>query len=532
MSQNINNITANPRGSNIDEIQISKIRNLKINEDIEFEDALVLTGFGKYNYRLLILSIYSLLAAIAEVFSVGIIVASSQCDLELGVFEKGIIGSVPILGVIASAHFWGYLADTRGRLYTLHITIIGTAVFAFLCSFANHWIFLMVAKLFSAIFACGTNAVIFSLLGESTLQTHRARFLLYATTGIMSSQAIICAVAYPTLQLSFAFYIPFLDFLYRPWRLLNQVIALLSILNYFLLKCYILESPKFYVSKGDHDKGLEILKQMFAVNSGRNKDEFSVKQVVLNEDENKTESSNFFQSVWNQTTPLFNKKHLKNTLLIFGISVPTYCICPPFSVWMPYIFNNYKNLGEPGMSFCDMFNVQTYSGNETTVTEADLVCDDTIVPFTFAAITGFACTITVVSIISVFIVKYIGKKWTYIGFHLLATTLAAIIDFVPIEWGVVAFVGMMCNVVCMGITTSYAVELFPTYMRAMVVGLSMMFGRGISFIFFNIIGGQLMNNCSNFFLYLAVFLFAGASLGLFLPSDKKTTEKESDDVSS
>ncbi|XP_047986659.1 solute carrier family 22 member 13-like [Leguminivora glycinivorella] len=196
---------------------------------------------------------------------------------------------------------------------------------------------------------------------------------------------------------------------------------------------------------------------------------------------------------------------------------------------MPYIFNNYKNLGEPGMSFCEMFHVQTNSG--TTFNEADLVCDDTIVPFTFAAITGFACTITVVSIISVVIVKYIGKKWTYISFHLLTTTMAAIINFVPIDWGLVAFVGMMSNVVCMGITTSYAVELFPTYMRAMVVGLSMMFGRGVSFIFFNIIGEQLMNNCSNFLLCLSVFLFAGACLGLFLPKDHNASKKESDNSS-
>ncbi|XP_047990739.1 uncharacterized protein LOC125229841 [Leguminivora glycinivorella] len=100
---------------------------------VVFEDALVLVSENTTKYRVLILSVYSLIAAIAEVFSGGIIVAASQCDLGLGVIEKGIIGSVPVLGVIISAHFWGYLTDTRGRLYTLHITILGTAAFAFLC---------------------------------------------------------------------------------------------------------------------------------------------------------------------------------------------------------------------------------------------------------------------------------------------------------------------------------------------------------------------------------------------------------------
>ncbi|XP_047990329.1 synaptic vesicle glycoprotein 2A-like [Leguminivora glycinivorella] len=525
MSQNTSNNMSNLACvNNKTEVSMEK------EEYVVFEDALVLTGFGKYNYRVLILSVYSLIAAIAEVFSGGIIVAASQCDLALGVFEKGIIGSVPVLGVIISAHFWGYLADTRGRLYTLHITILGTAAFAFLCSFANHWIFLTITKFISAIFGCGTYAVIYTLLGESTLQTHRARFLLYATTGIMVAQAVICGIAYPTLLLRFSYYVPYLNIFFRPWRLFNQIIAFLSLLNYILFKCYILESPKFYFSKGEHDKGLEVLKKIFAVNNGRNMDEFNVKRIVLNEDENKTKSSNFFQSVWNQTIPLFHRKYIKKTVLIFAVSVPCYCIGPPFSVWMPLVFNTYKTLGTSDMRFCDIFQVQDVQTNpeNNTFTDMSPVCDDTIVPFTFIAISSYALIMTAISIIAVIIVKYFGKKFMYIGIHLLGSTLAFIINVVPIDWSIGAFLGMMCNVVCMGVCTSYAVELFPTYMRAMAVGLSMMFARAVSFIFFNIIGVQLLNNCTNFLIFLGVFLLAGAALGLFLPSDRKPAAKEPD----
>ncbi|XP_073951147.1 synaptic vesicle glycoprotein 2A-like isoform X2 [Choristoneura fumiferana] len=465
--------------------------------------------------------IYTLLAAIAEVFSVGIIVTSSQCDLELGVFEKGIISSVPILGVIASAHFWGYLADTRGRLYTLNVTILGTVAGAFLASFANHWAFLTFAKFMSSIFACGSNSVIYTLLGESTQQTRRSRFLLFATTGVMFSQGIICAVAYPALKLNFAYYIPFLGFYYRPWRLLNQIIALLSLINFILIKCYIFESPKFYISKGEHDMGLGMLRRIYSVNSSKNVEDYTVKHVILNEDENKSKSSNFFQSVWNQTVPLFHKTHIKNTLLIFGISIPTYCITPPFSVWLPYIFNSYVSSTDPDISFCQIF--QTNLTNNNTPATTGTACNDSIADFTFIGITGFSTFITLVSVFCVITIKYTGKKWTYVGIHLLSAALAVIIDYASLGLGVTAFVGMLCNTVCMGITTSYAVELFPTYMRAMAVGLSMMVGRAVSFIFFNIIGVQLLTNCSNFLLYLAIFIFSGAVLGIFLPSDPKST---------
>ncbi|XP_047990063.1 uncharacterized protein LOC125229305 [Leguminivora glycinivorella] len=194
---------------------------------------------------------------------------------------------------------------------------------------------------------------------------------------------------------------------------------------------------------------------------------------------------------------------------------------------MPLVFNTYKNLGTSDMRFCDIFQVhdaQTYSGNNT-FTDMSPVCDDTIVPFTFIILSGYAIVMTTISILAVIIVKYIGKKFMYIGFHLLCSTLAFTINVVPIDWSIAAFLGMMCNVVCMGVCTSYAVELFPTYMRAMAVGLSMMFARAISFIFFNIIGVQLLNNCGNFLIYLGVFLLAGAALGLLLPSDRKQVAK-------
>lgn len=77
----------------------------------------------------------------------------------------------------------------------------------------------------------------------------------------------------------------------------------------------------------------------------------------------------------------------------------------------------------------------------------------------------FATLITVVSVISVIVIKYTEKKWMYVGIHVLSAVLALVVNHVSLGWSVLVFIGMMCNVVCMGVTTSYAVELFPTYMR-------------------------------------------------------------------
>ncbi|GBP28861.1 Synaptic vesicle glycoprotein 2B [Eumeta japonica] len=150
-----------------------------------------ITCVGRYNYVLFVFSIYSVMSAVSEIFGVGIVTTAAQCDLDLDMYKKGLIGSLPMLGVMISGHLWGYIADTRGRKFTLYITIGGTFLTAVVSSFANHWIFLAFTKFVSAMFASGTNAVMYTLLGESTPQSHRARFLLYAATGVSFSQAVM-----------------------------------------------------------------------------------------------------------------------------------------------------------------------------------------------------------------------------------------------------------------------------------------------------------------------------------------------------
>lgn len=60
---------------------------------------LTILGLGIYNYRLLAITTYSLLAAAAEMFTIGVVTTASQCDLDLDVEKKGLISSIPILGM-------------------------------------------------------------------------------------------------------------------------------------------------------------------------------------------------------------------------------------------------------------------------------------------------------------------------------------------------------------------------------------------------------------------------------------------------
>lgn len=112
----------------------------KVNENyVELEEAIKRTGFGRFNYTLIVLAGSLLTCAFIEVTSVNLVMTVAQCDLELTTSDKGILGAIGYVGIIVSSHFWGFMADTRGRRNTLIPSLIIAFVVTFISSFVNNF---------------------------------------------------------------------------------------------------------------------------------------------------------------------------------------------------------------------------------------------------------------------------------------------------------------------------------------------------------------------------------------------------------
>lgn len=70
---------------------------------------------GLFSHLIVVISGIVLYLAALEVCGILYVFPVSQCDLNLTPSEKGILGGAAPLGIICSAHLWGYLADTKGR---------------------------------------------------------------------------------------------------------------------------------------------------------------------------------------------------------------------------------------------------------------------------------------------------------------------------------------------------------------------------------------------------------------------------------
>ena len=104
--------------------------------NVDFEEALERTGFGIFNYFLVVLSGGVLSAVLLETLGISFILPIAECDLKLTTKNKGLLSAVSFIGIIASSHLWGFLADTRGR----RKIIMPTLFVAFAISIASSFV--------------------------------------------------------------------------------------------------------------------------------------------------------------------------------------------------------------------------------------------------------------------------------------------------------------------------------------------------------------------------------------------------------
>ncbi|CAB3227007.1 unnamed protein product [Arctia plantaginis] len=489
------------------------------------EEALVMTGFGKYNFGLLLVCSWILQAMGMDMFGTSFVVAAAVCDLELTMQQRALLTAMPLLGVVAGAQLWGYVSDTKGRKLTLMLSMSVGFVFAALSSLAPNWQIMAVLKLISSTFTSASNSGAYTLLGESCSAQARGKALLLCTCALMCSQATVAAYAYPILPLDFSYRIEFLNITYRPWRLLAFVMALPCAATACLLQ-FFHESPKFLASNGRCEEALNILKKIYVCNTGHSAESFPCNKLVDDSDNQSTNyQTSFFTSIWYQTVPLFRQAHLKKTLQLFYLVAIIYMTGSGFILWLPYIMNNLfsvlENGGGDGMNLCTVIRYQVQDTlsvkNDTNIK----ICDDTIQETTlFSAMTygALACCSNLVLSLTCGTRKR-QAMMCILAISAIAGILMNVVP-VPLAGGIFFFFFLMCAL-SMGILSVFFIELYPTSLRGMVSCLSIMLGRLFAFGGVNVIGAFISTNCEATFYVWSFLLLTAIGVAWFLPRDKE-----------
>lgn len=137
-------------------------------------------------------------------------------------------------------------------------------------------------------------------------------------------------LAYLVINSDFSIKIPYLELDYKSWRLFLVVCGLPSIIC-FVVMLFLPESPKFIFSQGDEKNTIKILEKIYRINTGKDPKIYNVTALIQDSDFKQKhltlsshKTSSLLRSMWNQTSPLFKKPHLKNTMIACAMQFGTF----------------------------------------------------------------------------------------------------------------------------------------------------------------------------------------------------------------
>ncbi|XP_073952948.1 synaptic vesicle 2-related protein-like isoform X2 [Choristoneura fumiferana] len=477
------------------------------------------SGHGCYN-RLVLVACSVISNAVAlDMFGFGVVLAAASCDLQLGITHIGVLASMPFAGLFF-AFPWGYYADTRGRRRALLLSCAVGFIMAALGSFSPSWQVLLALKLIGCCFSTAAYSLTMTYLGECTGSKHRSEYLFVMNSVNLFSEAVTFILALLILPLTFNIPIPWLSITYRPWRLLTLLCAIPlgvgAVMMYFLY-----ESPKFLANSGENDKALEVLRKIFKINGGK-KENYQVKELENNQSESQSKLK-FWESISEQTVPIFKPPLLWRTLQLFYLLVLCCSTNNVFVMWYPTIVNSFftsfsKDVIED-QNFCDRVVDNIAAGASET---GDLACDDTISYNTIYSGILYGSFFTIVNLLAAKLATW--RRLVLIIILILSAVCSALINLIrePIS-SMVLFTLLQGTSVAIGAVASYFLDLYPTSYRGLATSLGMMTARFGSFTGVNIIGFAITSNCGLTFYCWSAFVFSGVAVALLLPSDSKGT---------
>lgn len=524
----------------------SQIANEKVektpneHEQADFETAISLTGYGKFNYLLNLLAIPAASTTMIETTTMSYILPSAECDLNLSNLDKGILNGVVFGGMTSGALLWGFLSDTLGRQKLLLVCYCLLASITVASSFSQAFWILTLFKFLGGFVVCGPNVIFLAYLSEFNSCHHRARTMM--TVGIYASLAVAALPALAWLLIPqtwswtlFGGYIT-----YNSWRFFLAMSAIPS----FLAGCCIYffdESPKFLMSCGRRDEALRVFQRVYSINTGNPPETYPVKSLLKENSSVLTSAasdrlSTLLKLGIKQMKPALHKPYVGIAALVLIIQFGGQWGMNTIRLWLPQLFaimEEYFIINKSvsgNATICDMLTSHTET--KTPFNETIVVTDKPCVPIQ-SGDTVYVYLIIVGTITAFFnltassVISRLGKKKILIAGYVLSCCCV-----VPMYWSnsmegllVLASLFVGSGSMCFNALISVVVDIFPTSLRTMAVSVTVMTGRVGAFLGNITFPVFLEISCLVPFFFLGSIMFVSSSLAFLLPkTDGKALE--------
>ncbi|VVD05255.1 unnamed protein product [Leptidea sinapis] len=487
-------------------------KNCKLTSEQIYEEAFQKTGHGRYNYLVLLACSVIINAVALDMFGFSVVIAASSCDLQLSIAQTGILAAAPFIGILF-AYPWGYFADTRGRRRALLLSTSVGFVFGVLCSLSIDWRMMLALKIIGCAFSTASFTLSMTYLGENTASRYRDRYLFIINGMNLSSEIVSFGLAYLILPISLGVTIPWLSITFTSWRLFSLTLTLPLGVSAILLT-FLYESPKFLASKGEEEKALRVMENIYIMNGGT-KGQFPMKSLEVMKNSETNVKISFWGSIGRQTLPLFTPPRLWRTIQLFFLISLVCAINNVFVMWFPTMldiyFKSVSSNEETG--FCDNIKsaARNHEAGNSTLSCQQPITDNTLYSgiltgLFFTILNLFAAAIASwrrSTLIAAFSVAFISCIMVCV----LKTPLASVIFFALIQ----------TTAIGIGSIASYFVDLYPTSYRGLATSLGFMVARMTTFTGVVVVGSTIVQHCQFVFYLSAALSLSGICVTMFLP---------------
>lgn len=175
------------------------------------------------------------------------------------------------------------------------------------------------------------------------------------------------------INMGFKTTIPFINVVFKPWRLYLFSLGVPSLLCAIIL-FFLPESPKYIFSKGDEEGAIKILKSIYKMNTGEDGDKLNVSKIIedpeyLEAKAGDEESIHPLVLMWRQIVQLMSKKYIGKTfiacLMQFGIYGCTHGLYMFFPELIDQV-SQYQNQNPGGRdSMCKIYEHVQFNASNT-----------------------------------------------------------------------------------------------------------------------------------------------------------------------
>jgi MFS family permease len=508
----------------------------EIVHEVEFDEALMRLGFGKFNYIIVVVSGIIMAASAYESVGISYVFPVAECDLEMTTQDKGMLSAISCVGMIASLYLWGFLSDNFGRKRIILPTLLATFIFTVASGFVSKFWMVLVLRFCSGFSVSGSSATIFAYLAEFHSSKNRSKIIMGATFIFGVACNYFPLLGWLVINADFKIAMPFLNIVFKPWRLYLLLLGVPSLLCAMVL-LFLPESPKYVFSKGNEEGALKILKRIYRMNNGGDDSDFTVTKILEDpeylEENSNDEGANAFVLIWRQLGQLMSRKYVWKTfiacLMQFSIYGSTHGLYMFFPELIDQVSQYSQENSETDQTMCQIYEreqLNASASEEFNVTTAD--CLETLQISTFTHSIAVETTYTVFALLITFIINRVSKLsiLVVVFFGCGLSGIATIFTTIPLL-SINFYVVFMLSYLAENVVMASTCDMFPTQLRSTVSNMSLMFGRIGSVVGSNMVGYLLDRSCNVTFLVSGIAMCSCGIISCFIPGVRKVEKPAS-----